>query len=108
MTQRFYEYAQWRQGIADFFYVPPCHFHAHNVVATRIPAENETISTTTASPIFLTPVGGIIAVVTVNAKIFHQHNLNSRSKLLHADFTCVDHEVVIVIISSNTWKLLYV
>ncbi len=65
---------------------------------------NETISTTIASPESLTPVGGIIAIAS--SEILHQQGLYSRSKLLNTDFTCIDHDVVIVVVGSNIGKLL--
>ncbi len=84
--------------------VPPSHFHAHIIVATSILAMNETISTTIARPKSLTPVGGIIAVAS--SEVFHQQALYSHSKLINVDFTCIDHDVVIVVVSSNIGKLL--
>jgi hypothetical protein len=65
---------------------------------------NETISTTIARPESLTPVGGIIAIAS--SEILHQQGLYSHSKLLNADFTCIDHDVVIVVVGSNIGKLL--
>jgi hypothetical protein len=70
----------------------------------RIPAMNETISTMIACPESLTPVGGIIAVAS--SEIFHQQALYSRSKLINANFTGIDHYVVIVVVGTNIWKLL--
>ncbi len=65
---------------------------------------NETISITIASPESLTLVGGIIAVAS--SEILHQQALYSRSKLINADFTCIDHDVVIVVVGYNIGKLL--
>jgi hypothetical protein len=65
---------------------------------------NETISTTIARPESLTPVGGIIT--TASSEIIHQQALYSLSKLINADFTCIDHDVVIVVAGSNIRKLL--
>jgi hypothetical protein len=57
-----------------------------------------------ASPEILTPGCGSFAALIV--EIFHQHNLYSCSKLFHDDSTGVGHDVVIVVIGSNTGKLL--
>ncbi len=65
---------------------------------------NETISTTIARPESRTPVGGFIAVAS--SEILHQQVLFSRGKLINADFTCIDHDVVIVVVGSNIGKLL--
>ncbi len=44
--------------------------------------------------------GGIIAVGS--SEILHQQGLYSCSKLINADFTCIDHNVVIVVVGSNS------
>jgi hypothetical protein len=103
-THRSDESAQCSQGITLFFNVTPIHFHAHIVVAASIPAMNETMSITIARPESLTPVGGIIAVAS--SEILHQQALYSHSKLINADFTCIDHDVVIVVVNCNIGNLL--
>jgi hypothetical protein len=65
---------------------------------------DETVSTTIARPVSLTPVGGIIAIA--RSEILHQQGLNSHSKLLNADFTCIDHDVVIIVVGRTVGKLL--
>ena len=57
---------------------------------------HETIATTIAGPIPLTPVDRTIAIVS--AEISDEHNLDSRSELLHADCADVDRDVVIVVV----------
>jgi hypothetical protein len=66
---------------------------------------NEKISTTMARPESLTPVGGCIIAVS-SSEILHQQGLYSRSKLFNADFTCIDQDVVKVVVGSNIGKLL--
>ncbi len=65
---------------------------------------NETISTTIARPESLMPVGSIIPVASI--EVLHQFLLYARSKLLNADFTCIDKDVVIVVVGRNIGKLL--
>ncbi len=65
---------------------------------------NETISTMIARPESLTSVGGIIAVAS--SKIFHQQALYSHSKLINANLTGIDQDVIMVVVGSNIRKLL--
>jgi hypothetical protein len=67
---------------------------------------DETMSITIARPESLTPVGGIIAVAS--SEILHQQALYSRSKLINADFTSIDHrdDVIIVVVNCNIGNLL--
>ncbi len=88
------------------FNAPPCHFHAHIVVAASIPAMNETISTAIARSKSLIPVSRIMAVAS--SEIFHQQleALYLHGNLINADFTGLDHDVVIVVVGSNIKELL--
>ncbi len=80
--------------------VQPCHLHAHIVVAASIQAMNETISTTIARPESLTPMDSIIAVAS--SEVLHQQVLYACSRLLNANFTGIDHDVVIVVVGWET------